>query len=106
MGHPSVLEEAVRIASPAARIGLLGFSAQPSAISQQELTRKELSLHASRLNCAMFARVIEWVAQGRLHPERFITHRIDFRGVGQAFALIEGDPKTTGKVLLDFGSRA
>lgn len=106
VGHPAILEEAVRLASPAARIGLLGFSAQPSAIVQQELTRKELSLHASRLNSAMFPRVIEWMSQGRLHPGRLVTHRIDFRDVAHAFELIEGDPRTSCKVLLDFGPEA
>jgi L-gulonate 5-dehydrogenase len=106
VGHPAILEEAVRIASPAARIGLLGFSAQPTAIVQQELTRKELSLHASRLNSAMFPRVIDWMSRGLLHPERLVTHRIDFRDVARAFDLLENDPRTTCKVLLDFGTEA
>ncbi len=66
--HPSILEEAVRLAAPAGRIGMLGFSAVPSAIPQQETTRKELSLFASRLNCGMFPRVIEWMKAGRLRP--------------------------------------
>lgn len=102
--HPSILEEAIRLASPAGRIGLLSFSSAPSAISQQEVTRKELSLHASRLNSAMFPRVIEWMSRGLLQPERLITHRLDFREVGRAFELLEGEPSTTCKVLLDFGA--
>jgi L-gulonate 5-dehydrogenase len=103
VGHPSLLEEAVEVAAPAARIGLLGFSSQPSAVPQQELTRKELSLHASRLNSGMFPRVIEWMAAGRLHPERIVSHCIGFREVARAFALFEKDARTTAKVLLDFG---
>jgi L-gulonate 5-dehydrogenase len=102
--HPSILEEAIRIASPAGRIGLLSFSSAPSAISQQEVTRKELSLHASRLNSAMFPRVIEWMSRGLLQPERLITHRLDFREVERAFELLEGEPNRTCKVLLDFGN--
>ena len=106
VGHPSILEEAVRIAAPAARIGVLGFSTHPSAIPQQELTKKELTLCASRLNSAMFPRVIEWVAKGLVHPERIITHRIDFRSVGDAFAVVEGSPKDACKVLLQFPASA
>lgn len=102
--HPSILEEAIRVASPAGRIGMLSFSSVPSAISQQEVTRKELSLHASRLNSAMFPRVIEWMSRRLLQPERLITHRLDFRAVGRAFELLEGEPSTTCKVLLDFGA--
>ncbi len=100
--HPAILEEAVRLAAPAGRIGLLGFSAEPSAIPQQELTKKELSLHASRLNCAMFPRVIEWVTKGLVRPEKIITHRIDFRNVEQAFEIVQKDPRNSCKVLLDF----
>jgi L-gulonate 5-dehydrogenase len=102
VGHPGLLEEAVRLAAPAARIGLLGFSAQSSSVSQQELTRKELSLFASRLNSGMFPRVIEWMAAGRLHPDRLVSHCIGFREFERAFTLLEKDARTTAKVLLDF----
>jgi L-gulonate 5-dehydrogenase len=102
VGHPSILEEAVRIAAPAGRIGVLGFSTHPSAIPQQELTKKELTLYASRLNCTMFPRVIDWVAKGLVRPDRIITHRIDFRDVAGAFAVVEGNPKDACKVLLEF----
>jgi len=101
--HPSILEEAVRIASPAARIGMLSFAAQPSAIVQQEVTRKELSLIASRLNSSMFPRVIEWMQQGRIQPERLVTHRVALRDIAQAVALIEDDPKNVCKVMLTIG---
>ena len=100
--HPSILEEAVRIAAPAGRIGLLGFSSEPSAIPQQELTKKELSLHASRLNCAMFPRVIEWVSQGLVRPEHIISHKINFQDVAKAFDIVQNDPKSSCKILLDF----
>jgi L-gulonate 5-dehydrogenase len=101
--HPGILEEAVRIAAPAGRIGLLGFSATPSAIPQQELTKKELSLHASRLNCAMFPTVIDWIARGLVQPERIVTHKVDFREVREAFDIAERQPRYSCKVLLDFG---
>ena len=100
--HPKILEEATRIAAPAARIGLLGFAAEPSSVSQQELTKKELSLHASRLNCGMFPRVIEWVGKGLIKPQRIISHRIDFHDIVKAFDLIQRDPRSSSKVLLDF----
>lgn len=102
-GHPSILEEAVRLAAPAARIGLLGFSSTPSAIAQQELTKKELTLSASRLNCAMFPTVIDWLERGLVTPESIITHKVDFHDVTNAFALAEHNPKDACKVLLDFG---
>lgn len=102
--HPSILEEAVRIAAPAARIGVLGFSTTPSAIPQQELTKKELTLYASRLNCAMFPTVIDWIARGLVDPGHIITHQVDFRDVNGAFDIAERNPRESCKVLLDFGA--
>ena len=102
--HPTILEEAVRIAAPAGRIGILGFSAEPSAIPQQELTKKELSLYASRLNCAMFPTVIDWIERGLVDPGRIITHKVDFRDVGRAFDIAQSNPRDSCKVLLDFGA--
>ena len=101
--HPSILEEAVRIAAPAGRIGVLGFSTTPSAIPQQELTKKELTLYASRLNCAMFPTVIDWIARGLVDPGHIITHKVDFHDVASAFDIAERNPRESCKVLLDFG---
>ena len=101
--HPSILEEAVRIAAPAGRIGVLGFSSTPAAIPQQELTKKELTLYASRLNCAMFPTVIDWISRGLVNPGHIVTHQVDFRDVNGAFNLAERNPRESCKVLLDFG---
>src|SRR5580700_6771502 len=40
-GIPALLNEACRVASPAGRIGLLGFSPSPSTLSQQDVVSKE-----------------------------------------------------------------
>ena len=106
IGLEMILEEAVRIAAPAGRIGILGFSATPSAIPQQELTRKELTLYASRLNCGMFPTVIDWISRGLIDPGRIVTHRMDFRDVAEAFELAERNPSESCKILLDFGEAA
>jgi L-gulonate 5-dehydrogenase len=100
--HPSILGEAIEIASPAARIGLLGFSAEPSTIVQQKITAKELSIHSSRLNCGKFAKVIDWFARGTLHPERLITHRYGLDSYAVAFDTFEHNQTECCKVQLTF----
>jgi L-gulonate 5-dehydrogenase len=102
VGHPAILEEAVRLAAPAGRIGILGFSSEPSSIVQAELTKKELTLSASRLNCAMFPQVIDWISRGLIEPEHIVTHKVDFRQVEQAFEQVELKPAESCKILLDF----
>ncbi|MDR3440252.1 Zn-dependent oxidoreductase [Telmatospirillum sp.] len=100
--HPAILGEAIEIASPAARIGMMGFSTDPCTIIQQKITSKELSIHSSRLNSHKFAKVIDWVASGRLHPERLITHRFPVADFEAAFDAFEHHPTECCKVLLSF----
>ena len=99
---PALLEEACRIASPAGRIGLLGFSPAPCNVSQQEIVKKELMLVGSRLNRRLLPSVVEWLASGRLAPAEMITQTFSARDARAAFALIEQHPERTVKVQLDF----
>jgi len=100
--HPSILGEAIEIASPAARIGIMGFSGDASSIIQQKITSKELAIHSSRLNCGKFTKVIDWFATGKLHPERLVTHRYDVSDYATAFHTFEHDQAACCKVQLTF----
>jgi L-gulonate 5-dehydrogenase len=102
-GVPALLDEACRIASPAGRIGLLGFSAAPSPLTQQEVVRKELTIVGSRLNRRLLPRVVEWLAQKRLAPEAMITQVFAAADAQAAFDLIDREPHKTLKVQLNFG---
>lgn len=61
--HPSILPEAIGLASPAARIGIMGFSSDPCVINQQGITSKELTIYSSRLNSNRFPMVIDWMKE-------------------------------------------
>ena len=101
-GVPALLEEACRVASPAGRIGLLGFSPAPCNISQQEIVKKELTLVGSRLNRRLLPQVIEWLESGKLNPGAMITQTFPADQAADAFSLIENDPSSTIKVQLSF----
>jgi len=101
-GVPALLEEACRVASPAGRIGLLGFSPEPCNISQQEIVKKELTLVGSRLNRRLLPQVIGWLESGKLNPSAMITQTFPADQAREAFNLIENDPSSTIKVQLSF----
>lgn len=100
--HPSILQEAVSLASPAARIVLMGFSSEPSQVVQQGITGKELSIFSSRLNANKFPVVIDWLQKGLIDPGKLVTHRFDFHHVTDAIELFEKDQRQCCKVLLTF----
>lgn len=101
-GLPALLEEACRVAAPAGRIGLLGFSPAPCNTSQQEIVRKELTLVGSRLNRRFIPEVVGWLESGALRPEGMITQTFDAREAQAAFDLIEAHPERTLKLQLAF----
>lgn len=100
--HPLILQEAITIASPAARILIMGFSSDPCQITQQSITSKELSVFSSRLNANKFPVVIDWLSKKLVDPKKLITHRFDYTNVVQAIQIFEKDPKQCCKVLLTF----
>lgn len=100
--HPSILQEAINLASPAARIVLMGFSSDVSTIAQQGITGKELTIYSSRLNANKFPVVLDWLAKGLIDPDKLITHYFDYHNVINAIELFEKDQKSCCKVLLTF----
>ena len=102
-GVPALLEEACRVASPAGRIGLLGFSPAPCNVSQQEIVKKELTLVGSRLNRQLLPEVVGWLESGRLQPAAMITQTFAAAEARAAFELVERHPERTVKVQLAFG---
>ncbi|KQT53936.1 MULTISPECIES: Zn-dependent oxidoreductase [unclassified Aureimonas] len=101
-GVPALLEEACRVAAPAGRIGLLGFSPGPCNVSQQEIVRKELTLVGSRLNRRFIPEVIGWLESGALKPEAMITQTFAATDAKAAFAFVEEHPEQVLKVQLAF----
>jgi L-gulonate 5-dehydrogenase len=101
-GVPALLEEACRIAAPAGRIGLLGFSPAPCNVSQQEIVRKELTLVGSRLNRRFIPEVVGWLESGQLQPATMITQTFAANDAQRAFDFVERHPDQTLKVQLAF----
>ncbi|ECE6546210.1 TPA: Zn-dependent oxidoreductase [Salmonella bongori] len=100
--HPSILQEAITLASPAARIVLMGFSSEPCQIIQQGITGKELAIFSSRLNANKFPVVIDWLVNGFIDPDKLVTHTFDYHHVTDAIELFEKDQRHCCKVLLTF----
>lgn len=99
--HPSILDEATRLISPAGRIGIMGFSSEPCTITQQAITSKELTIFSSRLNSNKFPLVISWLNNQKINPDALITHKFSINEVETALAVFEKDQKNCCKVLLE-----
>lgn len=100
-GNISVLETCIhRIASPAGRVVVLGFSTEPVKIPQVDIMSRELEIIGTRLNNNKFPQVIEWFAKGLVQPEKILTHTFPFTEAEQAFACMDTNPEEVGKIVL------
>lgn len=101
---PSLIPQILRLAAPAGKICLLGFSAEPSELSQLEVIKKELTIVGSRLNNRQFSKIIKWIQSGQLNTEAIISHEYAFEDISSAIHKIENSPEETRKVILAFNS--
>ncbi|MBZ5486531.1 Zn-dependent oxidoreductase [Halomonas aquamarina] len=97
---PALLPQMLRLASPAGRIGLLGFSTQPSDLVQLEVIKKELTLVGSRLNNRKFPEVLALMASGKLDPLALVSHRLPLTEMPDAIDMLDHRPEEARKVLI------
>jgi 2-desacetyl-2-hydroxyethyl bacteriochlorophyllide A dehydrogenase len=99
---PQTFEQAVKLASSAGRIVLLGFTGTPSQIPQLEITKKELDVRGSRLHSNKFPQVIDWFNNREVNPKLLISHTFKFEEIEKAISQVENNPIETYKVVLKF----
>ena len=101
---PALLPQMLRLASPAGRIGLLGFSVQPSDLVQLEVIKKELTLVGSRLNNRKFPEVLALMASGQLDPLALVSHRLPLSDMPSAIDMLDHRPEEARKVLIQISA--
>lgn len=99
---PSSFEQAVQLACPAGRVVVLGLKNQPSRITMADITKKELTIVGSRLNCNCFEEVIAGLEEGTLKPQDFVTHVFGCDEVEKAFETIREHPQDVLKAVIVF----
>ncbi|MDK2789050.1 MAG: hypothetical protein PWP07_2295 [Epulopiscium sp.] len=99
---PQTFEQAVKLASSAGRVILLGFTDKPSQIAQLEITKKELDVRGSRLHSNKFPQVIEWFNNKEVDPKPLISNVYPFTDIKKAIEQVENNPIETFKVILKF----
>lgn len=99
---PQTFEQAVKLATPAGRIVLLGFTSTPSQIPQFQIVSKELDVRGTRLNNHRFPAVIEWFDKKEVNPGPLISHVFHFTDIRKAMEQAEKHPNETCKIVLKF----
>jgi L-gulonate 5-dehydrogenase len=95
-------EQAIDCAGAAGRIVEMSFNEKPSAIPALKLAAKELTILGSRHQTNRFAPVIEYLKQGKLPVEGFITAEFPAESMEEAFAYADKNADEVRKIVINF----
>lgn len=102
VGVTAVLQEALNHAAPRGRICCIGFSADPVQLQPGIVTRRELSIIGSRMNCHQFPKVMQWLEDGKIDADKMISRKYDITEIRQAFEETLANSSGNIKTLITF----
>ena len=85
VGVTPIFQQTFDYAAPCARIICIGFDARPANIPPVWITKKELSVIGSRMNCNRFPTVVSWLNDRKLEAQNMITGVYPLDQIQQAF---------------------
>lgn len=85
VGVTPLFQQSLEFAAPCARIICIGFDARPAEIPPVVITKKELSVIGSRMNCYRFSIVMEWLENGKIQADKMITRSYSIDDIQKAF---------------------
>ena len=102
VGTTPLFRQAVDLAGSRSRIICIGFDARPLDIPLDVITKKELSIIGSRMNCHRFPTVMEWLDEGKICADKMISRKYSIKQIQQAFEETIKDGGRSIKTLILF----
>lgn len=102
VGITPFVEKCVNLVAPFGRIACISFDARPAQIPPVVVTKKELSIIGSRMNCKKMPEVIKWLEDGTIHPETMISQVYPVEQIQEAFEATIRDADKNVKTIIRF----
>lgn len=100
VGLPITIKQAIEWVRPGGRVAIVGQSNKPLDFSYGPMMKKELDVLASRNSVGQFPRILEAIVEGRLEPEKMITHRVGLADVPSTLADMHERPEVYCKAVV------
>ncbi len=102
VGIAPLLEQTLALAAPSARVVVIGFDADTAKISPVSITKRELTILGSRMNCSQFDKVVNWLNEGII-TSNMITREYSLEDIQEAFeeTLVNSDTWIKTMIVLD-----
>ena len=102
VGITPIFQTAISYAAPRGRIACIGFDARPADIPPVVITKKELSIIGSRMNCHQFPKVMEWLNAGKIQADKMISAQYPIESIQEAFENTLKNGQDVIKTLITF----
>lgn len=102
VGITPLFQQSLNYAAPRARVACIGFDARPAQIPPVLVTKKELSIVGSRMNCYRFPIVMEWLNEGKIQADKMISRKYSIDQIQTAFEETLENSATSVKTLIVF----
>lgn len=102
VGITPLFQQSINYAAPRARIACIGFDARPAEIPPVVVTKKELTIVGSRMNCYRFPIVMQWLNDGKIQADKMISRKYSIDDIQKAFEETLANSATSVKTLIVF----
>ncbi|MCI9017420.1 MAG: alcohol dehydrogenase catalytic domain-containing protein [Lachnospiraceae bacterium] len=100
VGITPFVEKCISLAAPFGRIVVISFDERPARISPAVVTKRELSVLGSRMNCKRMPMVIKWMEEKAIRPEAMISRIYPLEELQKAFEETIRDAQTNIKTII------
>lgn len=85
VGVPATFEMCTQLIRPGGAVANVGVHGAPAELALQDLWIKDVSITTGLVSATTTAMLLKLVAQGKLHPEQFVTHRFRLSEIVDAY---------------------
>ena len=85
VGIPETFEMCTDIVRPGGTVANVGVHGRPAALRLQDLWIKDIAITTGLVSATTTPMLLKLVAQGTLHPERFVSHRFELGDIMDAY---------------------
>ena len=102
VGVSALTQQSIDLACPTARVAFIGFDSKPVEIAPIVVTKKELTIVGSRMNCHQFPKVMKWLDEGKINADLMISRVYPVTEIQKAFEETLANGKDIVKTLIAF----
>ena len=88
VGVPATFDMCTQLIRPGGTVANVGVHGAPVELALQDLWIKDVSITTGLVSATTTAMLLKLIAQGKLHPEQFVTHRFGLDEVVDAYDTI------------------